>query len=94
MNEGQKSGGGERVDPDDATELTDAFFDHADIYKSGKLVRRGRPKLESPKAQVTLRLDADVLAGLREPAPTGNSAPTPQSSNGSPPNSTATQQRN
>ena len=26
---------------------------------------RGRPKLESPKQQVTLRLDADVIAKLR-----------------------------
>jgi uncharacterized protein (DUF4415 family) len=69
MNEDQKSGGGEWVDPEDAPELIDAFFDHADIYKSGKLVRRGRPKLESPKAQVTLRLDADVLAGLRATGP-------------------------
>jgi uncharacterized protein (DUF4415 family) len=68
MNEDQKSGG-EWVDPDDAPELTDAFFDDADIYKSGKLVRRGRPKLESAKAQVTLRLDAGVLAGLRATGP-------------------------
>ncbi len=57
------------VNLDDASELTNAFFDHADIYKAGKLVRRGRPKLESPKAQVTLRLDADVLAGLRATGP-------------------------
>ena len=69
MNEDQKSGGKEWVEPDDAPELTDSFFDHADIYKAGTLVRRGRPKLESPKAQVTLRLDADVLAGLRATGP-------------------------
>lgn len=69
MGEKQKSGGGEWVDPDDAPELTDEFFDRADIYQGGKLIRRGRPKLESPKAQVTLRLDADVLAGLRATGP-------------------------
>jgi len=69
MHENQKPGAAEWVDPDDAPELTDAFFDQADIYKAGKLIRRGRPKLESPKAQVTLRLDADVLTGLRATGP-------------------------
>jgi uncharacterized protein (DUF4415 family) len=30
---------------------------------------RGRPKLESPKEQVTLRLDANVLRAFREEGP-------------------------
>lgn len=30
---------------------------------------RGRPKLESPKEQVTLRLDANVLRAFREDGP-------------------------
>ena len=30
---------------------------------------RGRPKLEDPKEQVTLRLDADVLRAFREDGP-------------------------
>ena len=30
---------------------------------------RGRPKLESPKEQVTLRLDANVLKAFREDGP-------------------------
>lgn len=30
---------------------------------------RGRPKLESPKEQVTLRLDANVLNAFREDGP-------------------------
>ena len=30
------------------------------------LARRGRPKLESPKEAVKLRIDADVLAAYRE----------------------------
>lgn len=30
---------------------------------------RGRPKLENPKEQVTLRLDADVLHAFREEGP-------------------------
>jgi uncharacterized protein (DUF4415 family) len=57
------------TDPDDAPELTDAFFERADVYEGGQLVRRGRPKLEKPKRQVTLRLDAEVVEGLRATGP-------------------------
>ena len=31
--------------------------------------KRGRPKLEHPKVQVTLRLDADVVDGFKEDGP-------------------------
>ena len=57
------------VDPDDAPELTDEYFETADLYHGDKLIRRGRPKLEKPKRQVTLRLDADVLEGMRATGP-------------------------
>lgn len=57
------------TDPVDAPELTDAFFERADIYEGGQLVRRGRPRLESPKRQVTLRLDAEVVERLRATGP-------------------------
>ncbi len=30
-------------DPDDAPELTEEFFEEADEYQGGRLVRRGRP---------------------------------------------------
>jgi len=49
------------TDPDDAPELTGVFFERADIYEGGQPVRRGRPKLEKPKRQVTMRLDAEVV---------------------------------
>jgi uncharacterized protein (DUF4415 family) len=52
-------------DPDDAPELTAAFFKSADVYEGVKLKVRGRPKTASPKEPVKLRLDADVLAALR-----------------------------
>ncbi len=52
-------------DPDDAPELTAAFFKSADLYEGKKLMARGRPKAVSPKEPVKLRLDADVLAALR-----------------------------
>jgi len=52
-------------DPDDAPELTEAFFKSADVYEGTKLKTRGRPKSIAPKEPVKLRLDADVLAALR-----------------------------
>ena len=52
-------------DPDDAPELTDAFFKSADLYDGSKPKARGRPKAATTKEPVKLRLDADVLAALR-----------------------------
>ena len=42
----------EWIDPDDAPELTDDFFQQADEYVGDKLVRRGRP-LGSHKTATT-----------------------------------------
>ncbi|HEY6579132.1 MAG TPA: BrnA antitoxin family protein [Rhizomicrobium sp.] len=62
------------VDPDDAPELTDEFFDGAQIARGGKVVRPakgtltrlpGRPKSPAPKRSVHLRLSPDVLAHFR-----------------------------
>lgn len=50
---------------DEIPELTDEMISRADFYIGDKLIRRGRPKAEHPKKQVTIRLDADVLDGLR-----------------------------
>jgi uncharacterized protein (DUF4415 family) len=61
----KKSGAGVWRDPDAAPALTEEFFDHAEIRRGGKVVRRGRPPLASPKQAVKLRLDADVLAAYR-----------------------------
>ncbi|MGE0753452.1 MAG: BrnA antitoxin family protein [Variibacter sp.] len=57
------------MDPDDAPELTKEWFKEADIYDGERLVRRGRPPLESPKQQITLRLDADVIKAIRATGP-------------------------
>ena len=57
------------TDPDDAPELTDEFFARADVYEGERLVRRGRPKLAKIKRQVTLRLDPEVIDGLRATGP-------------------------
>lgn len=48
-------------DPDDAPELTAAFFKSADLYEGTKIKARGRPKAVTTKEPVKLRLDADVL---------------------------------
>jgi uncharacterized protein (DUF4415 family) len=53
------------VDPDDAPELGDDFFIHADEYRGETLVRRGRPRLARPKEAINLRVDPDVLAHFR-----------------------------
>jgi uncharacterized protein (DUF4415 family) len=65
------------IDPDDAPELTDDFFDRAEVRDGdkilrpadGTLTRRGRPKLENPKRQVTIRLDSDLIDRLRQSGP-------------------------
>jgi len=53
------------VDPDDAPELTDAFFEQADEFVGVRLVKRGRPRAESRKVQLTVRYDADVVEAFR-----------------------------
>jgi uncharacterized protein (DUF4415 family) len=54
---------------DDAPELTDEWFDHADLYKGTKLVRRGRPLGSGMKELVSLRLDKKALAAFRATGP-------------------------
>jgi len=62
----KKSGASVWVNPDDAPELIDDFFDRAEIRRGDKIIRRGRPPLDDPKRAVNLRLDADVLAAYRK----------------------------
>jgi uncharacterized protein (DUF4415 family) len=65
------------TDPDDAPQLTDDFFDRAELKDGdrvlrpaqGTLTRRGRPRLANPKRQVTLRLDSDLIDRLRQSGP-------------------------
>ncbi len=53
------------VDPDDAPELTDEFFDQADEYQGDKLVRVGRPRTTSPKQALTVRYDPEVIDAFK-----------------------------
>ena len=67
------------VDPDDAPELTDEFFERATLMVGDRIVdraeyrtvvkRRGRPKSAQTKVPVKLRLDPDVLEVLRATGP-------------------------
>jgi len=65
MNANKHATGKNWVDPDDAPELTDNFFDRADEYKGGALVKRGRPKSDVTKERITIRLSPDVLSSFR-----------------------------
>lgn len=65
------------VDPDDAPEWTDEMFERAEFAigdrvirpANGTLTKPGRPRLERPKQQVTLRLDQMVVERFRASGP-------------------------
>ncbi len=52
------------VDPDDAPELDDEWFDKADLMIGRKVIRRGRPAGAS-KTHISLRVDNEVVAAYR-----------------------------
>lgn len=56
------------VDPDDAPELDDAWFERADHHRGEALVRRGRPS-GSAKVSTTIRFDADVVEAFKREGP-------------------------
>src|SRR6185312_15959817 len=58
-------------DPDTAPELTNEWFDKADLHYGETLLRRGRgrPPLEVRKKLVLLRLDQDVIDAFRVGGP-------------------------
>jgi uncharacterized protein (DUF4415 family) len=64
MNGNKRNSDTDWVDPDDAPELTEEFFERADEFVGGVLVRRGRPT-GSKKVSVTARLDRDVVEAFR-----------------------------
>ncbi|MEO5368824.1 MAG: BrnA antitoxin family protein [Magnetococcus sp. DMHC-1] len=54
----------EWIDPDDAPELTDAFFEEADEYMGNQLIRRGRPAGSGTKVSTTVRFDENGVDAL------------------------------
>ncbi len=59
------------TDPDDAPELTLDMLDNAEYFNGNMFIKRGRgrPKSDTRKEQISVRLDQDVLAKLREAGP-------------------------
>lgn len=51
---------------DEAPELTADMLACAEIRDGDRVIKRGRPPLESPKEAVKLRIDHDVLAAYRK----------------------------
>jgi uncharacterized protein (DUF4415 family) len=65
MSENKKYSEAEWIDPDDAPELGNDFFEHANFYVGDKLIKKGRPRLPRPKLSITVRYDADVVEAFR-----------------------------
>lgn len=59
------------VDPDDAPRLTKEMLEDAEYFVGNTFIKRGpgRPKSVATKEQITVRLDPDVVAKLRESGP-------------------------
>jgi uncharacterized protein (DUF4415 family) len=60
MNVSEKGTESSWVDPDDAPELDDEWFERAELRIGDKVIRRGRPP-GSSKQLVSLRLDKAVV---------------------------------
>ena len=77
MSENAKDTSTDWTDPDEAPEWSDDVLERAALYDGetlvragqGTLTRRGRPRLDNPKRQVTLRLDGDVIDRFRATGP-------------------------
>jgi len=53
------------INPDDAPELTDEWFQRADLHEGEGLLRRGRPPAEVTKTPIKLRLDPDIINAFK-----------------------------
>lgn len=68
MNAKQKSSSRISTDPD-LPEITDDWIAGADLYHGEKLVRRGRPKLTTPRQLLSLRLPPQVIERWKASGP-------------------------
>ncbi len=71
MRKKQGAGSADWSDPDEAPELTAELLAKAEVFEGNTFVRRGRgrPKAGARKEQISVRLDPDVVAKLREAGP-------------------------
>ncbi|MBX3694849.1 MAG: BrnA antitoxin family protein [Steroidobacteraceae bacterium] len=53
----------------EAPEITEIWVAEADLHHGNRLVRRGRPRLESPKQLLSLRLAPEVIASWKATGP-------------------------
>jgi len=67
----KRAGSADWSDPDDAPELTSEMLDTAEVFDGDRFVGRGRgrPKSDTVKEQISVRLDPDAIARLREAGP-------------------------
>jgi uncharacterized protein (DUF4415 family) len=67
----KSTGSAEWSDPDDAPELIPELLAGAEVFEGDAFVQRGRgrPKSATRKEQISVRLDPDVVAKLREGGP-------------------------
>jgi uncharacterized protein (DUF4415 family) len=57
------------IDPDDAPELTEAWFAKADFKMGDKVIRKGGRPRGSDKEMVTIRLDKAAIEYFRDGTP-------------------------
>lgn len=57
------------VDPDDAPELDDAWFERAELRIGDTVIRPGRPKSGATKVSTTVRFDSDIIEAFRADGP-------------------------
>ena len=71
MTRKKQAGSVDWIDPDDAPALTVAMLGKAEVFDGNAFARRGRgrPKSAAAKEQISVRLDPDVVAKLREAGP-------------------------
>ena len=57
------------VDPEDAPELSEAFFERADEFQGEERVQRGRPKSSIVRERITIRLEPEVVQQFKASGP-------------------------
>ena len=57
------------TDQDDAPELTDDWFQAAELRDGNTVIRRGRPKSANPSVAISLRMPPDVLDRWKSTGP-------------------------
>ena len=54
---------------EETPELSDEWFEQADLHEGGKLLRRGLPRSATPKQHINIRLSARVVDYFRATGP-------------------------